>query len=31
MAREYGGYIGKILQVDLSNGKIIEETPDKKL
>jgi aldehyde:ferredoxin oxidoreductase len=31
MSEHYGGYIGKILYVDLSSGKIKEETPDDKL
>jgi len=31
MSSRYGGYMGKILYVDLSNRKIDEETPDDKL
>ena len=28
MTEKYGGYVGKILYVDLSENKIVEETPD---
>lgn len=31
MSNEHGGYMGKILYVDLSNRKIFQETPDEKI